>query len=184
PPMLARAKDAFYHEAGAELHHLTNDGGYARVPETAGTIHLSAQKRWRRVLETSNDATLVDIGDGVAALEFHSKMNTLGEGVLRMLHETLARVAHDGLAGLVIGNDDPRTFTAGADLAWVMRMAKDGKWKEMDEAVRFFQRCSMSLREAPFPVVVAPFGLTLGGGCEFSLHADRVQAHAELYMGL
>jgi 3-hydroxyacyl-CoA dehydrogenase len=184
PAMLTRAKDAFHHEAGAELLYLSNDGGYVRVPETAGTIHLSAQKRWRRVLETSNDATLVDIGDGVAVLEFHSKMNTLGEGVLRMLQESLVRVEHDGLVGLVIGNDDPRTFTAGADLAWVLRMAKEGKWKEMDDAVRVFQRCSMSLREAPFPVVVAPFGLTLGGGCEFSLHADRVQAHAELYMGL
>ena len=184
PPLLTKARKSFYQHSGDEPLYLADDGSYARVPELPGTIHLASQKRWRRVLETSNDATLVDIGDGVAALEFHSKMNTLGEGVLRMLQDSLGRVARDGLAGLVIGNDDPRTFTAGADLGWVLRMASDGNWEEMDEAVRFFQSCSMSLRSAPFPVVVAPFGLTLGGGCEFSLHADRVQAHAELYLGL
>jgi 3-hydroxyacyl-CoA dehydrogenase len=101
-----------------------------------------------------------------------------------MLTESLARVRRDNLVGLVIGNDDPRTFTAGADLSWVMEMARAGKWRELEAAVEFFQSCSMSLRAAPFPVVVAPFGLTLGGGCEFALHASRVQAHAELYLGL
>jgi 3-hydroxyacyl-CoA dehydrogenase len=184
PAMLGKVEGCFYRSAGDELRYLTNDGGYARVPEVPGTIHLASQKRWRRLLEASTDASLVDVGDGVAVLEFTSKMNTLGEGVLRMLGESLARVRRDGLAGLVIGNDDPRTFTAGADLGWVMRMVRDGRWKELEAAVELFQSCSMSLRAAPFPVVVAPFGLTLGGGCEFSLHADLVQAHAELYMGL
>ena len=184
PALLGKAKHSFYHAAGDELLHLKNDGGYEPVPELAGTIHLAALKRWRRVLDTSNDATLLDLGDGVAALEFHGKMNTLGEGVLRMLQDSLARVARDQFEGLVIGNEDPRTFTAGADLGWVMRMVRDGKWKELEAAVGFFQECSLSLRRSPFPVVAAPFGLTLGGGCEFSLHADRVQAHAELYMGL
>ncbi|HKW09687.1 MAG TPA: 3-hydroxyacyl-CoA dehydrogenase/enoyl-CoA hydratase family protein, partial [Gemmatimonadaceae bacterium] len=184
PPMLTAVEGCFYRKAGEEQRFLTNDGGYERVPEVPGTIHLASQKRWRRVLETSADASLIDAGDGVAVLEFTSKMNTLGDGVLRMLVESLARVRRDGLAGLVIGNDDPRTFTAGADLGWIRRMARDGKWKELETSVEFFQSCSMSLRVAPFPVVVAPFGLTLGGGCEFALHADRVQAHAELYMGL
>jgi 3-hydroxyacyl-CoA dehydrogenase len=85
---------------------------------------------------------------------------------------------------LVIGNDDPRTFSAGANLAEVGAVAQQGDWKKLEEAVRYFQDCSMAIRAAPFPVVIAPFGLTLGGGCEFSLHADLVQAHAELYMGL
>lgn len=184
PPMLTRAESCFYRRAGDEQRFLTNDGGYARVPDVPGTIHLASQKRWRRLLESSADASLVDIGDGVAVLEFTSKMNTLGEGVLRMLGESLARVRRDNLVGLVIGNDDPRTFTAGADLGWVTRMAAEGRWRELEAAVELFQSCSMSLRSAPFPVVVAPFGLTLGGGCEFALHADHVQAHAELYMGL
>ncbi|MFL5613164.1 MAG: 3-hydroxyacyl-CoA dehydrogenase/enoyl-CoA hydratase family protein [Gemmatimonadaceae bacterium] len=184
PAMLQGVEGCFYRKAGDEQRYLTNSGGYAAVPEVLGTIHLASQKRWRRLLEASSDASLIDVGDGVAVLEFTSKMNTLGEGVLRMLTESLARVQRDRLTGLVIGNDDPRTFTAGADLGWVMRMAKDGRWTELEAAVELFQSCSMSLRAAPFPVVVAPFGLTLGGGCEFALHADRVQAHAELYMGL
>src|SRR5947207_11615435 len=113
--MLTLADGCFYRKAGDELRCLTNGGGYGRVPELPGTIHLASQKRWRRLLEASTDASLVDVGDGVAVLEFTSKMNTLGEGVLRMLSLSLARVGRDGLAGLVIGNDDPRTFTAGAD---------------------------------------------------------------------
>ena len=136
------------------------------------------------MLEHSDDASLVDVGDGVAVLEFHSKMNTLGEGVIAMTHRALDRVERDGLAGLVIGNDDPRTFTAGADLSIVLRLIAAGDWKALEEAVRGFQDTSLRIRQSPFPVVAAPFGLTLGGGCEFSLHADRIQAHAELYMGL
>jgi len=100
------------------------------------------------------------------------------------LRDALARVERDGLAGLVIGNDDPRTFTAGADLKMVSGLVQKGDWKQLESAVSIFQQCSMALRFAPFPVVAAPHGLTLGGGCEFSLHADLIQAHAELYMGL
>ena len=184
PPMLKLAEGCFYRRAGDEERYLKAEGGYAPVPDIPGTIHLASQKRWRRLLETSADASLVDVGDGVAVLEFTSKMNTISEGVMNMLTTSLARVRRDGLVGLVIGNDDPRTFTAGADLGWVMRMVKDGAWKQLEAAVELFQSCSMSIRAAPFPVVAAPFGLTLGGGCEFALHADAVQAHAELYMGL
>ena len=85
---------------------------------------------------------------------------------------------------MIIGNDDPRTFTAGADLALVLRQAAAGDWKTLGANVESFQRLVTSLRRMPFPVVVAPFGLTLGGGAEMTLHASRVQAHAELYMGL
>lgn len=194
PAMLANAQEHFYRHTSSETLYLQNEGGYAPVPELPGTIHLGSHRRWKRVLEESNDSALIDIGDGVAALEFHSKMNTLGEGVLRTLAEALHRVERDGLTGLVIGNEDPRTFTAGADLAMLLRLVPsrdgmgrgqgEGDWRAAEEAVRYFQECSMSLRRAPFPVVAAPFGLTLGGGCEFSLHADRIQAHAELYMGL
>jgi len=184
PAMLARAQNEFYHEIGSETLALQISGGYAPVPEISGAIDLAAQRRFRRVLEESKEATLVDVGDGVAVLQFHGKMNTLSEGVLRVLRASLDRVAKEGLAGLVIGNDDPRTFTAGADLTMVAALVQKGDWKATDEAVRFFQDCSMGIRQAPFPVVVAPFGLTLGGGTEFTLHADQVQAHAELYMGL
>jgi len=120
----------------------------------------------------------------VAVLEYHSKLNTLGEGVIAMIHRALDRVERDGLAGLVIGNDDPRTFTAGADLMYMLSLVDEKDWSRAAEAVRHFQGTALRIRQSPFPVVAAPFGLALGGGCEFSLYADRVQAHAELYMGL
>ena len=182
PELLEKAKAGFYADDGAKALQL--DGSYAPVHEIPGTIRLARFHAQKRVLQSNDDASLLDLGDGVACLEFHSKMNTLGAGVLAALREALTRVERDGMAGLVIGNDDPRTFTAGADLSGVAAVLQRGDWKQMEAAATAFQQASMSLRFAPFPVVVAPFGLTLGGGCEFSLHADLIQAHAELYMGL
>jgi 3-hydroxyacyl-CoA dehydrogenase len=181
PPLLAKAKGSFYADGAARVMQF--DGKLDLVPERVGVIALSSVHTGKRVIESSADASLLDLGDSVACLEFHSKMNTLGEGVLTMLRNSIERVGSE-FAGLVIGNDDPRTFTAGADLMMVAGLAQKGDWKQLEAAVTTFQQCSMSLRFAPFPVVAAPFGLTLGGGCEFSLHADVVQAHAELYMGL
>lgn len=181
---LAQRGGSFYDVAGATERFLSFDGTYLPVPQLPGALSLSALRRSGGVLEETAEATLYDAGDGVAVLEFHSKMNTLGEGVLRMLQRSLERVERDRLAGLVIGNEDPRTFSAGADLSFIASIVRQGNWQAIDKAVRAFQDCSVALRSAPFPVVSAPFGLTLGGGCEFTLHADRVQGHAELYMGL
>jgi 3-hydroxyacyl-CoA dehydrogenase len=111
-------------------------------------------------------------------------MNTMGEGVLTMLRKGLDRVAEGRFVGLVIGNDDPRAYSAGADLAAVVAQVQAKDWKGLDEMVHYFQEGAQLVRRAPFPVVAAPFGLTLGGGCEYALHCDRIQAHAELYMGL
>jgi 3-hydroxyacyl-CoA dehydrogenase len=183
PALLRAAAPSFYTENGTRVASLTGAGMEA-VPEVAGAVRLDALKRSGKVLQQSRDAALVDIGDGVALLEFTSKANSLGEGVITMLRESLARVERDGLAGLVIGNDDPRTFTAGADLGMIAAAVQAGEWKRMEQACLVFQACSMAIRSAPFPVVAAPFGLTIGGGCEWSLHADAIQAHAELYMGL
>ncbi|HEU4564844.1 MAG TPA: 3-hydroxyacyl-CoA dehydrogenase/enoyl-CoA hydratase family protein [Gemmatimonadaceae bacterium] len=181
PALLGKARERFYRDGT----HLSFDGGYVPTEGVPGAIPLAPLARQPgRVLDESDAAALLDLGDGVTLLEFRSKMNTIGEGVLRMLDRALARVERDGLAGLVIGNDDPRTFSAGADLSQVAEVAMRGDWKLLDAAVRAFQNASMSLRRAPFPVVAAPFGLALGGGCELSLHSSMVQAHAELYMGL
>lgn len=177
------AREGYYSTDGARVVSL-DWTGYEAIQEPEGLVRTAALRRAGRALAESADATLWHAGDGVALLEFHSKMNSLGDGVLSMVQESLDIVARDTLAGLVIGNDDPRTFTAGADLAMVLSMAQAGNWKGLEDAVQLFQGCSMSIRSAPFPVVVAPFGLTLGGGCEWSLHADQIQAHAELYMGL
>ncbi|MEY4608536.1 MAG: hypothetical protein RL625_753, partial [Gemmatimonadota bacterium] len=117
-------------------------------------------------------------------LEFCGKMNTLGPGVMDLVAYTLETAASGPWHGVVIGNEDPRTFTAGANLAGVAGLVQGKEWAQLEAMVRRFQATVMSVRFAPVPVVAAPFGLTLGGGCELSLHCDRIQAHAELYMGL
>ncbi len=175
--------DGFYSADGERVAAL-DWKGFEPLQEPEGLLRIDALRRSGRALAESAEASLWHAGDGVAVLEFHGKMNSLGEGVLTMLMKSLEIVERDRLAGLVIGNDDPRTFTAGADLGMVASLAQAGDWKRLEEAVLLFQGCSMSIRSAPFPVVAAPFGLTLGGGCEWSLHADAIQAHAELYMGL
>ena len=186
PALLREAARGFYAADGTQVLSLA--GGYEDVPREPGAIRLAElhlpANRERRVLEHSDDASLLDAGSGVAVLEFHSKMNTLGAGVLTVLERSLDRVERDGMLGLVIGNEDPRTFSAGADLALVLEMIGAGDWQRLERTVASFQATSLRLRESPFPVVAAAFGLTIGGGCEFSLHADQVQAHAELYMGL
>lgn len=186
PALLREVRDGFYSSDGTQV--LSLSGGYQEVLREPGETRLAdfhaPHRRSRSILDHNPDASLVDVGNGVAVLEFHSKMNTLGEGVITMTNRALDRVEQEGMAGLVIGNDDPRTFTAGADLSMVLKLIQASDWKKLEDAVRTFQDTSQRLRHSPFPVVAAPFGLTLGGGCEFSLHADRVQAHAELYMGL
>ncbi len=184
PALLERADGAFYKKENGRRTMLAFDGGYVPLPEIPGAIHLGELKAEGRTLKESKDAALIDLGDGVALLEFRTKMNAIGEGIFRMLDAALKLVERDGYAGLVIGNEHERAFSAGANLALILMLAQEGEWDELELAVRAFQKGTMSLRQAPFPVVVAPFGLTLGGGAEFTLHADRVQAHAELYMGL
>jgi 3-hydroxyacyl-CoA dehydrogenase len=184
PELLGSARDGFYRITNTGVRALGLDGEYAPLPEVSDEISLASLRRRTNTIEQSNDAAVHDLGDGVLLIEFRTKMNTLGEGVLRMLDAALQRVEAGRYVGLVIGNDDPRTFTAGADLASVMRGIAANDWKGLEAGVRDFQNAVMSIRRAPFPVVVAPFGLTLGGGVEFALHAARVQAHAELYMGL
>jgi 3-hydroxyacyl-CoA dehydrogenase len=184
PDLLAEGGRGFFRQTRDGWEQLGFDGAYHPVREPPGTISIETLRARRAVLDETRDGALLDMGDGVALLEFRSKMNTLGQGVLAMLDRALDRVDRERLAGLVIGNDDPRTFSAGANLGEVAAVAQQGDWAALDAAVRRFQNCSMRLRQSPFPVVVAPFGLTLGGACEWSLHADGVQAHAELYMGL
>src|SRR5690606_21827934 len=147
--------------------------------EPASRVSASALRHGGLALEESADAAVLDMGDGVLLFETRTKMNTFGRGAIEALHAARDRVERDGHAGLVLGNDDARTYSAGADLLMVAGLVKEGDWKALEQSIRAFQDTSMRLRQSPFPVVAAPFGLTLGGGCEFSLHCDRVQAHAE-----
>ncbi|MDQ3998250.1 MAG: 3-hydroxyacyl-CoA dehydrogenase/enoyl-CoA hydratase family protein [Gemmatimonadota bacterium] len=184
PELLEKANHGFYRAARGTWEQLGFNSAYSPVQDPPGSIRIETLRVRRAVLDESRDGALLDIGDGVVLLEFRSKMNTLGQGVLRMLDRAFERIEREGLTGLVIGNDDPRTFSAGANLGEVAAVVQQGDWTALDHAVRRFQDCSMRIRRSPFPVVVAPSGLTLGGACEWSLHADLVQAHAELYMGL
>jgi 3-hydroxyacyl-CoA dehydrogenase len=185
PPLLAQANGSFYRQQDDGWTHLQETGGYTAVPPVPGQISLEVlRSRPGTVIEASADANLLDLGDGVLLLEARSKMNTMGAGVLGMLRTALDRVADGKYEGLVIGNDDPRAYSAGADLGAVVSQVQAADWKGLDQMVRYFQEGAQLVRRAPFPVVAAPFGLTLGGGCEYALHCDRIQAHAELYMGL
>ncbi|AHG91954.1 3-hydroxyacyl-CoA dehydrogenase NAD-binding protein [Gemmatirosa kalamazoonensis] len=185
PALLTQAHGSFYRQTPNGEEVLGFDGRYAPVPEIAGNLRLAAvAARPNAILEQNDGARLLDLGDGVALLEFRGKANAISSKVLDLLWTSLERIDRDGMAGLVIGNDDPRTFSAGADLAESSGAVIAGMWDVIDQAIARFQNSTQAIRYAPFPVVVAPAGLTLGGGCEFALHSDLVQAHAELYMGL
>jgi 3-hydroxyacyl-CoA dehydrogenase len=184
PPLMSAAHEAFYRQLHSGPRQLTLGGGYAPIEPVPDQVDLPALHAGGKRIAGTDAAALLDLGDGVLLLEFRAKMNTLGPGVFAMLEEAAARMRSGGHEGLVIGNADPRTFSAGADLANVAAAVQAGDWKGLEAGIHAFQQGVMSIRRLPFPVVVAPFGLTLGGGCEMMLHADLVQAHAELYCGL
>jgi 3-hydroxyacyl-CoA dehydrogenase len=126
---------------------------------------------------------IVDLGDGILGLEFHSKMNTMGQGVLEGIQEAIATAEKD-FQGLVIGNESNEAFSAGANLGMLFMFAMEQKFDDINNMIATFQETMMRVRYSGIPVVVAPHTLALGGGCEINLHADKIVAHAELYMGL
>jgi 3-hydroxyacyl-CoA dehydrogenase len=152
------------------------------APAAEGCEILRSARERSRVVRQNAGASLVDLGDGVLAVEFHSKMNALGGDAVAMIGAGVEE-ASKNFRALVVGNEAPH-FSAGANLMLVLLEAQEGNWDEIDLMVRAFQAATMSLKYADVPVVVAPGGLTLGGGCEISMHGDRVQAAAETYMGL
>lgn len=185
--MLATGAKSFYRAADANGEPRTayfdlQSGGYREIEERPGIIVLSERKRARGVVKRNPGASLIDLGDGVLCLEFHSKMNSLGEDAIGMIHAGIDETERNFEAMIVANQGE--NFSVGANLMLVLLMAQDGEWDELDLAVRRFQQASVALKFASKPVVAAPFGMTLGGGCEFSMHAARRQASAECYMGL
>ncbi|MBI4465981.1 MAG: 3-hydroxyacyl-CoA dehydrogenase/enoyl-CoA hydratase family protein [Acidobacteria bacterium] len=164
----------FYFDFGRARHKF--------IPERPDVILLADRRAAGKVVRTNPGASLLDLGDGVAGLEFHSKMNTIGADILQMVQVALEQL-QSNFDGLVVGNQGPH-FSAGANIMILMVAIQEGEWDEIDLAIRSFQGASMGLKYAPKPVVVAPHGLALGGGCEFVLHGARVQAAAESYIGL
>ena len=147
-----------------------------------GVTVLANVKRARGVMKSNAGASLIDLGDGVVCVEFHSKMNTLGEDNFAMMYEGLAAL-DKGYEAMVIANQSS-DFSVGANLMMVVMAAQEEEWDDLAMGIHRFQQVNMALKYASKPVVAAPFGRTLGGGCEISLHATRVQAAAETYMGL
>ena len=156
--------------------------GYSDIEPRPGITVLADLKRARGVVESNAGASLIDLGDGVVCCEFHSKMNSVGGDVSRMIRAGLAQL-ETNFDAMVIANQGV-TFCAGADLMMILLTAQDEEWDDLEALVRDFQQLNMSLKYAPKPVVAAPFGMALGGGCEIPLHCARLQASAELYMGL
>jgi 3-hydroxyacyl-CoA dehydrogenase len=151
-------------------------------PAHAGMEILRRARQERGVVATNPGASLIDLGDGVLCVEFHSKMNVIGGDTIAMLHQGVREAARNHRA-LVVGGE-AAAFSAGANLMLVLLEAQEGNWDEIDQMVRAFQQCCLALRYSDVPVVAAPAGLALGGGCEVVLHCDRVQAAAETYLGL
>jgi 3-hydroxyacyl-CoA dehydrogenase len=178
--MLKAGVESFYQYENGEkvgVYNVTQQK-YVPIRRPARMIILKQQK----IVSQNSGATIRDLGDGVACLEFHTKMNALDEDIMTMTVEAFDRLEMD-FDGLVIGNE-AENFSAGANLFMMVVGAQQGMWDMLDSAVRKLQEMNIRMRYSPKPVVVAPAGLTLGGGCEITMHGSRVVAAAETYIGL
>ncbi len=180
--MLAAGNTSFYKvEQGQKKYYDIPTKSYLPIPGTEGLIILDNIRESKTIWKNAG-ASIIDLGDGILNVEFHSKMNTIGGDTLQAINKAID-LAEKDYRGLVIGNDGAN-FSAGANVGMIFMMAVEQEWEELDMAIRLFQNTSMRIRYSAIPVVVAPHNLALGGGCEFSLHADFVQLNAETYMGL
>lgn len=169
--------------SGRSFWHL-NTGQWQPVEVPAGVGSVAVFKKANGVMKKNPGASLVDLGDGVACLEFHSKMNSIGGDIVSLITQTLkAGGPGDNFDAFVITNDAPN-FSVGANLMMLLMSVQEDEWDDIDLAIRQFQGMTQAIKFSSKPVVLAPFGMTLGGGCEMSLHAAARQPHAELYMGL
>jgi 3-hydroxyacyl-CoA dehydrogenase len=168
-------------ENNQKLFYNQIKGVYEAIPDAINSISLDILKKENTIWK-NNDATVVDLGDGILNLEFHTKMNTIGGGVIEGINKAID-LAEKNYKGLVISNTG-QNFSAGANVAMIFMMAIEQDYDELNFAIKTFQNTMMRLRYSSIPVVVAPHNLTLGGGCELAMHSDKVVAHSELYMGL
>ena len=180
---LASGRKGFYesHRGETSVFDLAS-GKMREVEEPAGILILKSLKEAGRELERNSGASLLDLGDGVLCCEFHTKMNAIGADLIAMIHRGLKRLETD-FEAMVIANQ-ATNFSVGANLMLVLVGAQEQEWDELHMAVKQFQNINLAVKYAPKPVVAAPQGLALGGGCEISLHAAKTHAAAEAYIGL
>jgi 3-hydroxyacyl-CoA dehydrogenase len=181
--MMAQGIESFYKtEAGKRFYYDPSGKAYKEIPEQPGIILLPALKDRDMKVAGNKGATLIDLGDGVACLEFHTKMNAMGDDIVSMVYKSTDIVEKD-FDGLVIANHGTN-FSAGANLPMVLFTAQEEEWDDLEWMVKTFQDAFIKLKYLEKPVVAAPAGMALGGGCEICLAADRVRFAAETYMGL
>ncbi|MCP3873907.1 MAG: 3-hydroxyacyl-CoA dehydrogenase/enoyl-CoA hydratase family protein [Desulfobacteraceae bacterium] len=185
--MLAKGNSQFYKlENGIKYYYDFASGEYKAIPLSKNMVSIAAAKGNNKTVLENKSASLVDIGNDVFCVEFHTKMNAINAEIVDTIDEALNYVDKNG-AGLVIGNEAggmPGAFSAGADLGFVSKLCHDKKYTEIDAFLKKAQDGIQKTKYASFPVVAAPYGMVLGGGCETCLGADKIVAHSELYMGL
>ncbi len=180
--MLDAGITSFYKvENGIKYYYDLTSKSYKPIPGQENRLSLDVLRSTNVVWENS-DVSIFDLGDGVLNVEFHTKMNTIGQGVLVGLNKALDMAEADYKA-LIISNEGDH-FSAGANVGMIYMLAVEQEWEELNLAVQWFQKTTMRLRYSSVPVIAAPHGMTLGGGCEVCMHSDKVIAHAETYMGL
>ena len=187
PPLITKvlassAKSFYASEKGTTSYFDFGSASMRRVAEPQGVLILKSLKERASVVHENSGASLIDLGNGVLCCEFHTKMNAIGGDILSMIHAGVKRVGAD-FDAMVIGNQAVN-FSAGANLLLLLVSAQEGEWDDLHLAIRQFQSATMAIKYARGPVVVAPAGMALGGGCEVSLHGARIHAAAETYIGL
>ncbi|NWG00463.1 MAG: enoyl-CoA hydratase/isomerase family protein, partial [Thermoanaerobaculaceae bacterium] len=185
--MLASGAESFYRMGAAGLEYYDpREGAYRPVPRPSTFMVLKEIKQLKPVVAENKGASLVDLGDGILCLEFHSasqpKLNPIDDDILAMAHRAI-EVSQQDFRGLVV-HHQAEQFCAGANLLMVLEGAMSQQWKAIDDMVRQFQGMTMGFRRARVPVITAPFGFTFGGGAEITMGGDRVCALAETYIGL
>jgi 3-hydroxyacyl-CoA dehydrogenase len=187
PPLvqtvLGNGQGKFYTDAPTRGYYDFRTSGYQAAPATDNVITAKALHTANKVVKENKSASLLDMGDGVLLLEFHTKLNALDDDIFKLLREAVAEAKQWGRA-LVIGNDNSDTFSAGANLVQAVMASKMRQWKLIEASIKGFQDANMALKYSDIPVVVAPAGRALGGGCEIIMHGQHVRAAVESYIGL
>ncbi len=182
--MLKKGCESFYAaKADGKYYYDFEKKGYVKIEENPRIIILPSLKERSKIVKENASASLIDIGDGVVCLEFHTKMNSIDEGLTEMQIEACDIVEKD-FAGMVVANHDPRAFSAGANVFKVLAGAQLGQWDLIEKGVEALQGANMKMKYLSKPVVTAPAGLALGGGCEIAMHGARCLPNGETYMGL
>jgi len=185
--MLAAGNDTFYKMVDGKRQYFDfASGTYKDIPANENALSLAAIKADNKIVKTCPSATLIDLGDDIYCIEFHTKMNALNRGIIEFMNEC-QDFLDDNARGVVIGNQAggmPGAFSAGADLSYVSGLIHDKKWSEIDSFIALAHETTLRSKYSSIPVIAAPYGMTLGGGCETCLGANKIVAHSELFMGL